>query len=80
MAFCDTLRVHDPSGAHNSVHISVHLQVDRIKDRVYFLAGFFFLEGYFPAGLFFPVFFFFRKSEAIVLVVCFAQNSEEYNI
>ena len=34
MAFCDTPRAHEPSCAHNSVHISVHLQVDRNTDRV----------------------------------------------
>ena len=61
MAFCDTLRAHEPGGAHNSVHISVHLQVDRNKDRVYFLAGFFFSEGYFPAGLFLVRHFFFSE-------------------
>ena len=45
--------------------------MDRNKDRVYFLAGFFFSEGYFPAGFFFflGAAIFFRKSEVIVLVV-----------
>ena len=35
MAFRDTPRACGPWRAHNSVHISVHLQVDTNMDRVY---------------------------------------------
>ena len=79
MAFCDTLRAHDPGGAHNSVHISVHLQVDRNTDRVYFLAGFFF-GGVFSRGpFFFGTAFFFQKSKVDCFSGLIAQNSEEYD-
>ena len=61
MAFRDTPRACGPWPAHNSVHISVHLQVDTNMDRVHFLAGFFSPAGYFFRGLYFfghSIFFF----------------------
>ena len=69
MVSCDTpraLRPYCPYHIKNSVLISVIIYDDRNKDRVYFLAGFFFGRGIFPRALFFFLaqhFFFFGDSK-----------------